>query len=305
METSQQQQQQALTPAQVQSQTQELQKKLNVSSILNGDAVKSRLSEILGKKAAGFASSVISVSKTAALVGADPNSIVGAAIVAATLDLPINPSLGFAYIVPYNSKQGKQAQFQLGWKGTVQLAQRTGQYSTINATDIREGELLGNNILSGDIIVKPLLKDRDKAPIIGYAAYFKLANGFEKTLYMSKEEITAHAMKYSQSFRNDKYKTSLWSTQFDMMAKKTVLKLLISKYGPLSIEMQRAQMYDQAVVTNHETVMNGGYVEEAEFSYIDNPEFSEEATQDEQPSEANKGRAAAIDAASELFSERK
>ena len=254
----------AMQPAQQQAAA------LTITHLMSGNAVKARFNEILGKKAPGFISSVLAVSKTGLLQKADPSTILNAAVVAATLDLPINPNLGFSYIVPYNNRKevapGRwekvtEAQFQLGYKGYIQLAQRSGLYRTINATDIREGELVSTDILSGDIVVKAQ-PNREQKEVVGYAAYFELLNGFRKTLYMSKAELEAHAMQYSQSYANEKSrKASLWATQFDVMAKKTVIKLLLSKFGPLTTEMQKAQAFDQAVIKDADDENSALYVD--------------------------------------------
>lgn len=252
---------------------------VTIHSLMNDQAVKNRFNDLLGKKAAGFISSVISVANTHSLIAAEPKTILSSAVVAATLDLPINPNLGYAYIVPYNDKKTHtvKAQFQMGYKGFVQLAQRSGQYKTINATDVREGELISNDILSGEIKIKALDSNRDKAKVIGYAAYIELLNGFSKTFYMSADEMKAHATKYSQSFRNDKYGTSLWNTDFDSMAKKTVLKLLLSKYGPLTIDMQRAQFFDQSVVSNVDNLDTDAFImNPRQVDYIDNEDETDE-----------------------------
>jgi recombination protein RecT len=124
----------------------------------------------------------------------DPNSVIASAMIAATLDLPINPNLGFAYIIPYS----KVAQFQMGYKGYIQLALRSGQYKSINATEIHEGELISRNRITGEIIIDEDQKKSDK--IIGYVSYFRLMNGFEKTLYMTVDEVTSHGKKYSKSY---------------------------------------------------------------------------------------------------------
>lgn len=222
-----------------------------VKELLQKNNIKARFNEILGKKSAGFISSVINVSNLPQLKDCESQSVLNSAVVAATLDLPIDPNLGFAYIVPYNDKnQGKIAQFQMGYKGFIQLAMRTGQYKTINAGAIYEGEISRVNRLTGEVE----LTDNGNINyenIVGYFGYFKLLNGFEKMLYMTKEEIEAHAKKYSQSYKSNKewvVKNSLWSTDFDTMAQKTVLKRLLSKYGILSIEMQKALSTDQSVV---------------------------------------------------------
>ena len=154
---------------------------------------------------------------------------------AATLKLPINPNLGFAYIIPY----GKEAQFQMGYKGYIQLAMRTGQYKTINAAVVYEGQIEDIDFVTGEIIRGKKKSDK----VVGYVAYFELINGFSKMVYMTHEEMLRHAMTYSQAYKYDKKngkKSSVWSTNFEAMGLKTVLKQLISKYGIMSIDMQGA-----------------------------------------------------------------
>ena len=234
-----------------------------LKNMLSGESVKARFQEILGKKAPGFISSILSVANSNALLQkAEPKSILNAAVVAATLDLPINPNLGFAAIVPYNDSKTRQcyAQFQLQYKGLVQLAMRSGQYKTINVTEVYEGEIKNVNRFTGDYEFGSRTSDN----VVGYIAYFKLVNGFEKFLYMSIDEVKSHADKYSQMYKRGK---GVWVDNFDAMAKKTVLKLLLSKYGILSIEMQRAQTFDQAAIKSDLTETN---VDEAEIEYVDN-----------------------------------
>lgn len=230
-----------------------------VKRLLNQESYKKRFDEILKEKSEGFMASIIKASNSTELKDAEPNSIISSAVVAATLDLPIDPNLGFSYLVPYSSSEKvggkwiktKKAQFQMGYKGFIQLALRSGQYKTINSIEVYKGEILKVNRLTGEIIFKEDTEDVDYSEnnIIGYASYFKLINGFEKVLYMTKEQVDAHAKKYSQSYKYDiskGNKNSLWSTDFDTMAKKTVIKLLISKYGPLTIKMQDALINDQS-----------------------------------------------------------
>lgn len=222
-----------------------------VSGLLSQENIKKRFEQVLGKKAPGFMSSIISaVSANKLLKDANPMSIVAAAAVAASLDLPINPSLAFAHIVPY----GGQAQFQMGWRGYVQLGMRSGQYRTMNACVVYEGELVSSNRFTGEMYFDESQRISDK--IIGYVAYFKLLNGFEKYLYMTVDQAKAHGKKYSKSFDN---KNGKWQTDFDAMALKTVLKMLLSKYGILSVEMQTAVQADQAAI---KTI-------DGEFDYID------------------------------------
>nr|DAY76665.1 MAG TPA: RecT protein [Caudoviricetes sp.] len=233
-----------------------------LKSMLANDNVKARFKEILGKKAPGFISSIVAVANSNTLLQkAEPQSIMNAAVVAATLDLPINPNLGFAYVVPY----GNQAQFQMGWRGFVQLAMRSGQYKTINVNEIYEGEIKKSNRFTGEYEFGERASDK----IVGYMAYFSLINGFEKFLYMSKEDCEKHGRKFSQTYKRG---TGIWSTDFDSMAKKTVLKMLLSKFGILSIEMQRAQTFDQAIIKDNLAETD---IDEAEVSYNDNPDNEE------------------------------
>jgi recombination protein RecT len=204
--------------------------------------VQDKFRQLLGEKAQGFVTSVLQViASNKLLTSASPESIYKAAAVAAILDLPINQSLGFAYIVPY----GREAQFQLGYKGLIQLAQRSGQFKTIAAAPVFEGQLREEDPLTG---YKFDWKAKNSENIIGYAAYFSLINGFEKTSYMSLEQITAHGKRFSKTFGNGP-----WKSDFDAMATKTVLKLLLSKFAPLSIAMQKAVVADQGVVKSVNT----------------------------------------------------
>lgn len=174
---------------------------------------------------------------------------------AASLDLPINQNLGFAYIIPY----GNEAQFQMGYKGYIQLAMRTGQYQTINAAEVYEGEIVKQNRFTGEYEFGEKTSDK----IVGYIAYFKLVNGFEKYLYMSIEEMQAHAKKFSKNYKGG---TDKWGiTDFHSMAIKTVLKRLISKYGILSIEMQGQPMVDAITNDGGRMTMHDDGTLEAEF----------------------------------------
>lgn len=249
-----------------------------ISQFLNSDSVKNKFSEILGQKGNGFIASVLSVvNSNPQLQNADQNSVYTSALLAASLDLPINSNLGLAYIVPYKQRQPDGtykdvAQFQLGYKGFLQLAQRSGQFKTINSTDVREGEILSLDRMSGEITFNWIQdsKTRLSKRVVGYLSYFKLLNGFENSLYMTVEEIDAHAKKYSQTYK--KYGTGLWKDEFDGMAKKTVTKLNLSKNAPLSIEMQRAVVSDQAVIKNDNFVNNEAI--EVEAQYVDHEEVT-------------------------------
>jgi recombination protein RecT len=240
------------------------QKKQTVKSFFDREDVKAKMNELMGKNAASFATSVLQiVNSNAMLKDAEPASIFNAACMAATLNLPINNNLGFAYIVPYkkNFKDGSgkwcnviEAQFQLGYKGFIQLAQRSGQFKTISASRVCDGQLISENPLTG---YEFNWSNKQSDKVIGYVAYFKLLNGFEAWLYMSDAEIRKHATDYSQTFKTGK---GVWVDKYEAMALKTVLKLLLSKQAPLSIEMQSAVLADQSIVKD---------VESKEFEYID------------------------------------
>lgn len=214
-----------------------------LKGMLESPAYKKKFEEMLGKKAAGFMSSIIAVTNNNNyLMKADPATVIGAAAQAAMLDLPINQSLGFAYIVPYKGS----AQFQLGYKGYIQLAQRSGQYVDIGAKTVYEGELEYENRL----LDKFRFGERTGDKVIGYLAYFRLTNGFEKMLFMTLDEMQAHAKKYSQNYKGGTDKWGL--ADFNVMAEKTVLKRLLSKFGPLSIEsvqMSQALSNDGGVIS--------------------------------------------------------
>ena len=213
------------------------------------------LSTVLADKKASFVNNITAlVSNNATLQVCKPDTLMFACLKATALDLPLDQNLGFAYVLPYkDSKKGETlAQFQMGYKGFVQLALRTGQFKTLNATDVREGELVSEDFVTGELTFKKADK-REALPVIGYVAYFKLLNGFEKYLYMTAAEMKAHALRFSQTYKRG---YGLWADKdsFDAMAKKTVLKLLLSKYAPLSVEMQSALKADQAVISENDSV---------------------------------------------------
>jgi recombination protein RecT len=218
---------------------------LTVKGIFEREDVKGKIQEMLGAKATGFITSVLQISANNHLLAkADPLTVYNSAMIAASLDLPINQNLGFAWIVPYKG----QAQFQMGWKGYVQLAQRTGQYNKINVIKVYENQFKSFNSLSETIDA-----DFNLSPdgaVVGYCAYFKLINGYEKTVFWTRQQVEDHAKRFSQSFNQS---FSPWKSDFDAMAMKTVLKHTLSKWGILSIEMQKANNSDQAVVVDHET----------------------------------------------------
>jgi recombination protein RecT len=239
--------------------TQTQNKPLTLQTMIKGDSIQKRFNELLGKKSQGFISSLLNiVNNNKLLKTADPKTVLTAAVTAASLDLPINPNLGFAWIVPYK----KQAQFQMGWKGFVQLAQRTGQYKRINVVEVYENQFKSFDALSEELDCDFTIEG--EGAVKGYAAMFELVNGFKKLEFWSKDKVIKHAKKYSQTYGkqyNGRLVHSPWNdeTQFDAMAKKTVLKNTLSKWGIMSIEMQTAQMVDQSI-----------QVEEDQFSYPDN-----------------------------------
>ena len=215
-------------------------------SFLSKRSVQSRFEELLGKRAPAFISSLLQVVQTNALLQkADPQSILNAAATAATLDLPINQNLGFAWIVPYKGK----GQFQMGWRGFVQLALRTGQYKKINVIEVYENQFNSFNALTEDLDCD--FSQEGSGAVVGYVAYFKLINGFEKTVYWSRSQMVKHAKKYSQSYKKNQGVWADGEDGFTAMAKKTVLKNTLSKYGIMSVELQRAHLVDQAVVDEH------------------------------------------------------
>lgn len=213
----------------------------DLRGLLGTPAVRTQFESILGKKAQAFASSIITVTQgNKALQECAPQSIIASAAIAASLDLPIIASLGQSCIVPYDGK----ATFQIMTRGYVQLALRSGLYKTMNAVEVHEGELVSRNRLTGEIDFNPDGKKSEK--IIGFLFYFKLLSGYEKYTYMTVEEAHAHGKRYSKSYSNTK---GMWQTNFNAQALKTVVKQGLSKWGPLSTEMQTAIQYDQAAVT--------------------------------------------------------
>ena len=222
---------------------------LTTKDLFRKEDIQKRFEQLLGKKAQGFISSVLqTVGNNKLLATASPETILNAAATAAALDLPINQNLGFAWIVPYKGK----AQFQMGWKGFVQLALRTGQYKQINVIEVYENQFKSFNSLTEELDCD-FLKEGE-GDVVGYAGYFELVNGMKKTVYWTKESVTKHAKKYSQAF-----KFGPWKDNFDAMAKKTVLKNMLSKWGIMSIEMQTAQLSDQSVQES-----------DSRYDYVDN-----------------------------------
>ncbi len=215
------------------------------SVVLQSDSIQKLINNTLGepKKAQRFITAISSaVATNPALQECDSFSIINSALLGETLNLSPSPQLGQYYMVPYNDKKkGKVATFQLGYKGYIQLAIRSGEYKRINVLLIKEGELINYDPLNEELEVN-LMKDelaRENAKTIGYYAMFELVNGFKKTMYWSKEKMEAHALKYSQGYKVKKGYT-FWEKDFDAMATKTMLRQLISKWGIMSIELQTA-----------------------------------------------------------------
>lgn len=247
-------------------------KKTNLTAYLTSDAVKSQINKVIGgANGDRFVSSIISaVQANASLKDCTSPSIVSAALLGYSLKLSPSPQLGQYYLVPfYNRKKGlSEAQFNLGYKGYIQLALRSGQYKKLNVLAIKEGELINYNPLDEEIEVKLIddEEERENAKTIGYYAMFEYLNGFKKTMYWSKAKMESHALKYSQGYKAKKGYT-FWEKDFDSMAYKTMLRQLISKWGIMSIDMQSALDSDMGVIKEDGTV-----------DYVDN--VTEESVED-------------------------
>lgn len=236
---------------------------VSVQAYLRSGAVQDRISALMDDRASDFTTSLMStVNANPVLQQCKPESILKAAITAASMRLTIAPGMGFAYIIPYKNHGVYEAQFQMGWKGYVQLALRTKQYLTINATDVREGEYLGEDQLTGKMTFNWNLnkEEREKLPVVGYAAHIELVGGFTKTAYMTIGDLERHAKHYSKQYASG---GGQWADKrgsgFGFMAQKTVLKLLISKYGPMSTDIEKAIRADQASIADGD-----------QYNYIDN-----------------------------------
>ena len=280
--------------------------RLGITAYLTQDAVKNQINNVIGgKDGQRFISAIVSaVNNNPALQECTNQSILSGALLGESLKLSPSPQLGQYYLVPFNDKnKGKVAQFQLGYKGYIQLAIRSGQYKKLNVIAIKEGELIRFDPLNEEIEVK-LIDDeeaREEAETIGYYAMFEYVNGFKKAMYWSKKKMEAHAMKYSKGYQAKKGYT-FWEKDFDGMAYKTMLRQLISKWGIMSIEMASAMDADMAVI-NEDGTKN--YVEnepEAEAIDADAVEVQEEniADSNNETVETNEVNQA-TDAASALF----
>ena len=220
-----------------------------MNAMLDGENLRNRFNGLLGKRTPQFISSIVS------LVNSDKNmqqafyespmTVIQAGLKAASFDLPVDQNLGYAYIVPFNNfnkdsgTSKMEATFILGWKGMHQLAIRTGAYKTINVVDVREGELKSYNRLTEEIEIEFIEDDdeRESKPVIGYVGYYRLVNGTEKTIYMTVKQIENHEKK----FRKGKYQGKGWRDDWDAMARKTVYRRLIGKWGVMSIEYQTSR----------------------------------------------------------------
>lgn len=252
---------------------------LTPQSYIRSGVAQELIQQTLKGNAEEFTLALVStVNSNPVLQGAEPVSIIKSGFEAAALGLPISNSLGMAYIIPYNNKKKDEngrvyyqveAQFQLGAKGFKQLAIRTEKYKRINETDVREGEYLGEDRMTGEHKFNWNEDDaaRSKLPVIGYVSYFELRSGYSKSLYMSMEQLKTHARKYSKSFAKG---FGNWVDDFDGMARKTVIKLLLSRHGLISGKIAKAIEADQSAFNNDDT-----------YEYIDNQKEIEEQVSDE------------------------
>ena len=229
------------------------QQRLGLAAYLTQDAVKNQINSIVGGKDGDkFVTAIVSaVNANPVIKDCTNQSILSAALLGHSLKLSPSPQLGYYYLVPFNDKEaGKVAQFQLGYKGYIQLALRSGQYKKLNVLAIKEGELEYFDPLNEEIKVNLMIDkwdEREKAPTVGYYAMFELVNGFRKAIYWSKGQMENHAITYSPGYKAKKGYT-FWEKNFDAMAYKTMLRQLISKWGVMSVEMQTAFDSDMAVI---------------------------------------------------------
>lgn len=253
---------------------------MTFSTFMSSDAVKQKVNEMIGgKDGQSFITSIISaVSTNPNLARCEHSTILSAAMQGAALKLSPSNQLGHYYLVPYDDNKNHRvvAQFQMGYKGYIQLAMRSGQYRDLDVMDIREGEYKGKDKYTGKPVIEFIEDDdaREELPIVGYFAYFELMNGFRKSLYWSKAKMENHAMQYSKGYASDVKKGNqytFWSKDFNGMAYKTMLRQLLSKWAVMSIEMQTAMASDMAVIN------------ENSYEYIDNQ--SEEEAQEQKPEE--------------------
>lgn len=270
--------------------------RLGISAYLTADAVKNQINQVVGgKDGQRFISAIVSaVNTNPALQECTNQSILSGALLGESLKLSPSPQLGQYYLVPFNDKnKGKVAQFQLGYKGYIQLAIRSGQYKKLNVLAIKEGELIRFDPLNEEIEVR-LIEDeeeREQANTIGYYAMFEYTNGFRKAIYWSKRKMEAHALKYSKGYQAKKGYT-FWEKDFDGMAYKTMLRQLISKWGIMSIDMASAIDSDMAVIN-----------EDGTKDYVDNDAtvFDMEPAQEATPQQSQPEPAVPVDVKAALF----
>ena len=250
------------------------------SGFMTSDGIKKKVNEIIGNKERGsrFISSIVSAVSTNPQLGQCENaSILSGALLGESLNLSPSPQLGRYYLLPFKDKsRGMVAQFILGYKGYLELAQRSGQYKDINVIEVKEGEYKGRDKLTGNPTFEFIVDDdvRDTKETIGYMASFTLINGFTKTIYMTKKQMEEHALQYSSGYRADKKnKTAytFWTKDFDGMAFKTLLRQLISKWGIMSIDMQNAYEGDMAVINEDGSKNYVDNVPDAEFEVVEQP----------------------------------
>lgn len=259
--------------------------RLGITAYLAADAVKNQINQVVGgKDGQRFISAIVSaVNTTPALQDCTNQSILSGALLGESLKLSPSPQLGHYYLVPFKDKnRGKVAQFQLGYKGYIQLAIRSGQYKKINVIAVKEGELEYFDPLNEEIKINMMIDrwdEREAAPTMGYYAMFELTNGFKKAMYWSKAQMVAHAIKYSNGYKKDLKegtKHTFWSKDFDGMAYKTMLRQLISKWGIMSVEMQSAIDSDMAIINDDGTKE---YVDNDESVIdVDTPDQAEDQT---------------------------
>ena len=262
------------------------QKNMSLGELIHSPAVVGKLNEVWNspQMANSFMSSVISVANgNPQLRNAEPMSIIGAAMVAATMQLQVIPTLGQCYIIPY----GKKAQFQVGYLGLLQLCQRSGQFKKILAAPVHEGEYVSGDEFDEEYVFDKKQKKSDK--VIGYMAKFELLNGFTKVAYWDIEKVKAHATKFSQAFRAGF--NSPWKSDFDAMAQKTVLKSIL-KFAPKSIEMQNAVTFDQSVINTNTSDVQDLDIDAFAPEYVDNIESDKKENIAAMAAEAAKADAA-------------
>lgn len=251
----------------------------SLKNILNADSVQAQFKNALAENSSGFVASLIDLySGDSNLQQCPPNQVVMQALKAAVLRLPIVKSLGQAYIIPYKSKDGMLPQFQIGYKGYIQLAIRTGAYEILHADVVYEGEYKTANKMTGEFDLNGTAKSDT---VIGYFAHFRLKTGFSKTLFMTKEKVLAHAKKYSKSF-NQQY--SPWNTETDKMGIKTVLSLLLTHWGFMSTEMQSAFSADPDLADQvNEEIKQNANSRNMNFNSVPEAEQVNESSQQQQP----------------------